>query len=138
MITFDLKCVNGHRFEGWFQSREAFDSQMEQAMIACPVCDAREVSKQPSKVAVRVSRNAPSQGPGTEKVEALAFFKELREFIDKNFEDLGPGFAKEALKIKAGEAPERAIRGTTTQLEEETLADEGVDFVKIGLPKYDA
>jgi hypothetical protein len=28
MIIFDLACQNGHRFEGWFQSREDFDSQL--------------------------------------------------------------------------------------------------------------
>jgi hypothetical protein len=31
MIIFDLACQHDHRFEGWFQSREDFDSQLAAA-----------------------------------------------------------------------------------------------------------
>ena len=29
MITYDLACEKGHRFEGWFRNREDFGAQLE-------------------------------------------------------------------------------------------------------------
>lgn len=146
MITFDLACEAGHRFEGWFVNREAFEAQREAKMIACPLCDSRAITKRPSAFAVISSRGeecaeAHAQAapkPGGERPPAQSFFRELTNFVNANFEDVGGTFADEAIKIKEGEAPARSIRGTTTPEEEEKLTEEGVEFFKVALPKYDA
>ena len=62
----------------------------------------------------------------------------LQEFVEQTFEDVGEKFADEARKIQSGEADSRSIRGTTTEADEEALREEGIDFLKIALPKYDA
>jgi hypothetical protein len=39
MIVFDLQCSQGHGFEGWFASGEAFERQLASDLVHCPVCD---------------------------------------------------------------------------------------------------
>lgn len=152
MITFELSCEQGHRFEGWFANREAFEEQLSQKLIACPLCDSHQIAKRPSPVAVHTSRHGdapaarPGAAPGREAHpqggdvgRALgATLRQIADFVEKQFEDVGGKFASEALRMKQGEIESRAIRGTTTPAEEESLREEGVDFVKIALPKYDA
>ena len=85
---------------------------------------------------------APQRGGGARGAprgpEAEPFFRGLSEFLERNFEDVGASFAREARRIDAGESEPRNIRGTTSAEEEETLREEGVEFFKVALPKYDA
>ncbi len=145
MITFDLACESEHRFEGWFRNGGDFDEQMSRGLVQCPLCGSRRISKRPSAVAVHVARRAgPSQGEAASPPAKAApstpeaFFRGLSEFLEKNFEDVGAAFAREARRIDAGESEPRNIRGTTSAEEEETLREEGVEFFKVALPKYDA
>ena len=59
----------------------------------------------------------------------------IHEYIDKNFEDVGSEFAKEALKMHWGEAEKRNIKGITTPQEEDILKKEKVPFFKIPIIK---
>lgn len=149
MITYELTCAGNHRFEGWFANREAFEEQMVDRRIRCPVCDSVEVRKLPSAVAVHVGRSSEGSRvrgdsrpaaakPVAAKPVVEGFFRALGEFVEKNFEDVGTAFAEEARKMHRGEGSSRSIRGSTTPTEEESLRDEGIDFLKIALPKYDA
>ena len=52
MIVFDLSCADGHRFEGWFASGEAFAVQRERGLVECPHCGSAEVAKAPMAPAV--------------------------------------------------------------------------------------
>jgi hypothetical protein len=137
MITFDLECDNGHRFEGWFKNREDFDAQFSGSAIACPLCESVKIIKLPSRAAVHVQKNPLPQNLQS-KVEALSYYRALGDFVEKNFEYVGEAFAEEAKKMKNEEAPARSIRGITTPAEEEELAEEGIEFFKVALPKYDA
>jgi hypothetical protein len=62
----------------------------------------------------------------------------VHDFVSRNFDDVGDQFAETALKIHRGEEGKRNIRGVTTEKEEETLREAGVDFVKIPVPKFDS
>lgn len=149
MITFDLSCDRSHRFEGWFRDREEFDRQLADGILCCPVCGSSRVEKRLSAVAVHVGRRSAPSEPRTSQPPSApagapspappkAFFHALAEFVEKHFEDVGPKFADEARKIDSGETEARNIRGTTTAEEEASLQEEGVEFLKIALPKYDA
>jgi hypothetical protein len=48
LIIYDLKCENGHKFEGWFRDRKAFEEQKTQRLIACPVCGSSNSDLLPS------------------------------------------------------------------------------------------
>lgn len=137
MIIYDLKCRDGHKFEGWFKDRGAFDQQRLQKLIACPVCGTEKTVLIPSSVAVR-GRDSRSAATTTGDGEPpLKILRALQEHIHKNFDNVGDKFAEIALRIHHGAEEGRNIRGTATGSEEETLREEGVQFIKIPLPKFD-
>ncbi|OHE25399.1 MAG: hypothetical protein A3J94_00890 [Syntrophus sp. RIFOXYC2_FULL_54_9] len=138
MIIYDLRCKDGHKFEGWFKDRGAFEKQKTDALIACPVCGNSDATVVPSSLAIM---GRESQSPGEEPkagLSPLKILREVRDYIHKNFDDVGDTFAEVALRIHRGEEDTRNIHGTTTQSEEETLRDEGIPFIKIPFPEFDA
>jgi hypothetical protein len=138
VIIYDLRCGDGHKFEGWFKDRGAFEEQKSNALIACPVCGKTDASLIPSSVAV-MGRDGRSSREKTEvEVSPQKILMEFQEYIHKNFDDVGDKFAEVALRIHHGEEDKRNIKGITTQSEEETLRDEGVRFIKLPLLKFDA
>ncbi|MBI5442663.1 MAG: DUF1178 family protein [Deltaproteobacteria bacterium] len=148
MIVFQLACENRHPFEGWFRNREDFEAQLAEGLLTCPVCGSTRITKELSPIAVHVGRRsgpkegtsapAPSGGGAPGPVTPQAFFKALATFVETHFEDVGGAFAQEARKIESGEAEARNIRGTTTPDEEDALREEGIEFLKVPIPKYDA
>ncbi|MCE5264680.1 MAG: DUF1178 family protein [Deltaproteobacteria bacterium] len=137
MIIYDLKCQNGHKFEGWFKDRGTFEEQAAGKIIACPVCGDTEAVLIPSSVAIMGRESRPAAAKPEAVPSPQKMIREFQEYIRKNFDDVGDKFAEVALRIHHGEEDSRSIRGTTTGSEEETLKEEGVQFIKIPLPKYD-
>lgn len=131
MIIYDLACERNHTFEGWFQDRASFERQREQQQIECPVCGSLAVEMVPSTVMIRGKQGQPPQG---EEHPPTAMLRMLHDFIDRNFDNVGKHFAETAIKIHRGEEPKRNIRGNTTEREEETLREEGIEFMKIPVP----
>ena len=132
MIAYDLQCVNGHAFEGWFEDSDAYQNQKKKGLIACPACNDTQVSRIPSTFAIK-SRSMPTDSSLQEK-NLKKMGKEVIKFVEKNFDDVGCDFAKEALKIHYGVEEPRNIRGVSTKEEEKMLKEEGIDFVKIPMP----
>jgi hypothetical protein len=138
VIIYDLRCENNHKFEGWFQDRSAYEGQKSQKLINCPVCGCSDVEMVPSSIAI-MARDIKSSGRGHNKELSLPkALKVFHEYIENNFDNVGDKFAEVALKIHRGEEEGRNIRGTTTESEEVTLKDEGVQFFKIPMPKFDS
>jgi hypothetical protein len=138
LIIYDLKCDKGHTFEGWFKDRQAWILQNSQKMVSCPVCNSTEVEIVPSSIAI-MGRNSRITGNIQEKdVSPVQALQVMRQYIDKNFEDVGNKFAEVALKMHYGEEEKRNIKGTTTPQEENNLKEEGVQFIKIPLLKMDS
>ena len=137
MIAFDLTCSNGHTFEGWFDNLESFEKQDAENMIICPLCNNTDIKKVLSPVAMRSSTRQDIK----KDIDSIDYGKlaaELVNYIQNEFEDLGPNFTKEALKIHYGASEARNIRGTATETEEKILKDEGVPFVKFPSAKKDS
>jgi hypothetical protein len=132
MIVFDLKCSNGHTFEGWFDDSRAFDKQKAKGMITCPVCEDTAVSKVPSTFAIKTSQIATDSSCVQEDLENIG--KKIADFVENNFEDVGCKFTTEALKMHYGVSELKNIRGTSTEKEEKILKDEGINFFKIPVP----
>jgi hypothetical protein len=133
VIIFDLQCENGHKFDGWFKDRQAFNEQNSQHLVICPVCNCPGVDIIPSSITIMGKDK--SEAKEISPVKALQMF---HQYINKNFEDVGNKFAEVALKIHYGEEEKRNIRGTTTPQEEDSLKEEGVSFIKIPIPKMDS
>ena len=60
--------------------------------------------------------------------------KQIVEYVENNFDNVGADFAEEALKMHYGVAEPRNIRGVSTPKEEETLKDQGINFFKFPVP----
>jgi hypothetical protein len=135
MIVYDLQCVNGHRFEGWFEDENAYKEQDRNDLIACPLCNVSAVSRIPSTFGIKSAAPVPANSPPVPTDSELAEFgRQMTEFIEKNFDNVGCDFTKEALKIHYGVEEPRNIRGTSTPDEEKVLKEEGIEFIKIPIP----
>lgn len=132
MIVYQLTCGQGHFFEGWFASAEAFDRQSASGQLQCPTCSTPEVRKLPSAPHVHTTG---SQGPAAprsgEAQRREALFDQLRNFILTNTEDVGRKFAEVARRIHYQEEEARNIRGVVTPDEAEELREEGVETLAI-------
>lgn len=140
MIIYDLCCDSQHRFEGWFRSAEDFDFQLERLLISCPQCESGTVRRVPSAVAISPPREKPNaSSPAASQVaaampagsQATALYRQLVNAMMAVSEDVGTAFAEEARRIHYNEAPERPIRGQTTDEEYESLQEEGIGIIRL-------
>jgi len=132
MIVYDLQCAAGHQFEGWFDGGDAYEEQRESGLIACPVCNDANVTKVPSTFAIK-GASSHNRG-GRYPADMDTFGRSVSAYLEKNFDDVGCDFAREALKIHFGVSDRKNIRGTSTKEEEKLLEKEGVPFFKVPLP----
>jgi hypothetical protein len=130
MIVYPLACAEGHHFEGWFASPDAYEKQAAAGQLQCPSCSSAEVHKLPSAPHVHTSGGeGPSSAirDGGAREEAIAA---LRQVI-LSTEDVGRQFAEIARRIHYKEEGSRNIRGQVTAEEAEELREEGVPAVTI-------
>ena len=130
MIAFDLICSKGHKFECWFKDAASYEEQKNAGILTCPYCNDAHVEKTLSSFAIKKSDEKRREG-----VTPLEALRLVHDYLDKNFEDVGHEFAKEALKIHYGMSEERNIKGQATPDQEKLLQEEGVKFLKVPLPK---
>lgn len=140
MIVFDLECVNGHTFEGWFDDRADLDRQQEEGLLQCPICESFTVVPKLSAVAIKTSSSPsmppqPHQAMQASQEAFLEFTEKVADFVEKNYENVGSSFAKEAMEMHYGAKEFKNIRGTTTKEEEKTLAKEGIPVLKVPIKK---
>ena len=136
MKVFDLVCDEGHRFEGWFASSDAYATQRDAHAVRCPLCESSDVHREPSAPRLNLaSTDAPPSAVAMPSAEtARRFFDHLREVVART-EDVGPRFAEEARRIHYDETPARAIRGTATDDEQNALRDEGIETIRLPLAR---
>ena len=141
MIIFDLTCNSDHRFEGWFQSQENFDRQLEEGLISCPVCGSIDIRRVPSAVHLGKAVSTPDHTQNLQMVtphgEVLAAYQKLLSAIVSSCEDVGKAFADEARKIHYLEAPQRSIRGEASSEEYESLREEGIEVLRFPVIRKD-
>ena len=59
MIKYQLHCDDGHDFEGWFPSSEAFEKQKKRGFVACAICGTNKVDRAIMAPAVARTDKAP-------------------------------------------------------------------------------
>lgn len=133
MIAYDLQCIEGHIFEGWFEDENGFITQQTKNLIACPVCSSTSVHRIPSTFSIKTSQSPSNLSISPSNIEKIG--KQIIDYVEKNFDDVGADFAKEALKMHYRVSEPRNIRGVSTKQEEETLKEEGIQFFKIPMPQ---
>jgi hypothetical protein len=138
MMVFDLECSKGHRFEGWFNNTESFEEQNEKKLVTCPVCGDGRIKKVISPVATFAFRPETEKCGESPSVDSHRVVHEIVEYINRSFENVGPDFAKEALKMHYGVKKKKNIRGSATEEEEKVLRQEKIEFFKIPFPKEES
>jgi hypothetical protein len=147
MKVLNLRCSNGHGFEGWFGSEDDFLDQNGRGLVECPMCADRVVTRLPSAPRLNLSgarEPAPpvqpkaKPGPATQGAPAAADLQALwmqvvRHAIE-NTDDVGERFAEEARRIHYGEAESRGIRGQATPEERHALLEEGIEVLALPIP----
>lgn len=152
MKVLNLRCANGHGFEGWFASDDDFMDQNGRGLLECPLCADKVVTRLPSAPRLNLSGarapdpeapkradanlanpTTPAQPPQPADLQA-AWLNAVRELLART-EDVGPRFAEEARRIHYGESPERGIRGQTSAEERAALRDEGIETFALPLPR---
>lgn len=134
MIQYALKCADGHSFDSWFKSAEAFDKLAAAGMVQCAVCGSDQVEKAMMTPRVRPGGKAaepapeaapqrPLSQPASPAEQAIA---ELRRKVEANSDYVGTNFASEARAMHLGEAPERPIYGEAKPEDARALIEEGV------------
>ncbi|HEX6377214.1 MAG TPA: DUF1178 family protein [Allosphingosinicella sp.] len=139
MIIFDLKCApQGHVFEAWFASSDAFAEQQGRGLVACPLCGSDQVAKAPMAPAVGAKANARSEASSptscSEAKARLAAGAALQQRLLAGSEAVGERFADEARAIHLGDAEARAIHGRATREEAAGLIDDGVPIAPLPFP----
>jgi hypothetical protein len=143
MKVLNLRCANGHCFEGWFGSDEDYMSQNGRSLVECPLCADKVISRLPSAPRLNLSgarepavaepvSPPPTQSPQPADLQA-AYLQAVRRLI-ANTEDVGDRFAEAARRIHYGEEPSRGIRGQATPQEREALREEGIETMSLPLP----
>lgn len=123
MIRYSLKCAEGHSFDSWFKSADAFEGLLTAGMVGCTTCGSQDVSKSLMAPAVAKETKRPLSTPSNPTEDAIT---KLRDEVEKNADYVGKDFATEARKIHDGDAPERNIWGETKPADAIKLIEDGI------------
>ncbi len=136
MIQYALKCSEGHSFDSWFQSAEAYDKLALAGLVTCAACGSTKVEKAIMTPRVQPARSAAAtpQAPAAEPAAKLGepasdmekAVAEVRKQIEQNSDYVGTDFASEARAMHVGDAPERSIYGEANLEDAKSLIDDGV------------
>lgn len=139
MIHYSLVCDRSHKFDGWFASASAYDSQKQRGLVTCPICLTTAVEK--AIMAPAVNRTDNETRAAGEKVSLSIGHPEhqklreammaLRDKVTSEADYVGDKFADEARKIHFKEVDARGIYGEATKEEVAALIEDGVDFMPL-------
>jgi hypothetical protein len=138
MKVLDLRCANGHGFEGWFGSEDDFLDQNGRGLVECPLCADHVITRLPSAPRLNLS-GAREPAPAPAKAEPAAadlqamWMQAVRHAIE-NTDDVGERFAEEARRIHYGETDARGIRGVASPQERQALHEEGIEVLSLPIP----
>jgi hypothetical protein len=136
MKVLNLQCAHGHGFEGWFASHDAFDTQLADGLVECPICGDTKITKLLTAPRLNLGSSRPAEAPAAAPANNSAearWLRAVREVLAQT-EDVGDRFADEARKMHYGEVKERGIRGQTTHEQAQSLIDEGIPVFSLPLP----
>jgi len=156
MIVFDLKCHIGHIFEAWFKSSRAYEAQLGEGTIECPVCGSNAVEK--AVMAPNVgkksnqSKSAGKPAPDHERLgyatlpeglqaELEGVLEKVRAHVEEHCEYVGDRFTREARSMHYGEKPARGIYGEASYEDSVELLEERIEVFPlpgIKKPRTDA
>lgn len=145
MIVFDLCCSPaGHRFEGWFANSQAFQEQVDRALVICPQCGSADVIKTVTAASLGRKANqvvsAPKRGlasggksnPAAQEIIAKMAAMQAQALRQSTW--VGDQFAAHSRAMHYGESDQTTIHGQATLAEASELVEEGIAVVPLPFP----
>jgi hypothetical protein len=131
MPKYNLLCTRDHEFEGWFASEKSYLDQKNKKLIACPICDNTGIRRAVMAPNVNLkSKKIQSKKSNTAFYNSRSTLQHLKTWVEKNCENVGDNFAKEARKASLGERDDH-IYGTASDKEIKELHKEGIGAIRI-------
>ncbi|MHA6722562.1 DUF1178 family protein [Sphingomonas sp. RS2018] len=136
MIVFDLRCSNGHVFEAWFGSSDAFETQRSGGLVVCAICGDADVAKavMAPNVAAKGNRGGDAPAPAAAMKAALAAIASAQAEALKTSTWVGPDFATRARAMHDGTVDHAPIHGQATRAEAKALVEDGVAVAPLIVP----
>jgi hypothetical protein len=150
MIRYALKCAQGHTFDSWFQSAEAYEALAGRGLVSCAICGSAEVKKalMSPGVAVGDAVAAPVASSAAEPPSAPAaprqpgplsapahpaeqVLRAIRKHLAENSTYVGKRFADEARAMHLGERDASAIHGEASVEDARALIEDGIEIAPL-------
>ena len=133
MIKYNLICDNEHEFESWFSDSLKFEKLKKKKLLECIYCSSKRIEKSIMSPMISNSNNLELSNNKFERefLKEKKRLKQIRKYIEKNYEYVGKNFSKKVREIYYDKKSKKTIYGTTTPQEREELAEEGIDLLSI-------
>ena len=133
MIKYNLICDNEHEFESWFSDSLKFEKLKKKKLLECIYCSSKKIEKSIMSPMISNSKTLdfPNNKFEREILKEKKRLKQIRKYIEKNYEYVGKNFSKKVREIYYDKKSKKTIYGTTTPKEREELAEEGIDLLSI-------
>ena len=133
MIKYNLICDNEHEFESWFSDSLKFEKLKKKKLLECIYCSSKKIEKSIMSPMISNSKklNFINNKFERELLKEKKRLKQIRKYIEKNYEYVGKNFSKKVREIYYDKKSKKTIYGTTTPKEREELAEEGIDLLSI-------
>ena len=133
MIKYNLICDNEHEFESWFSDSLKFEKLKKKKLLECIYCSSRKIEKSIMSPMISNSNNLdfPNNKFERELLKEKKRLKQIRKYIEENYEYVGKNFSKKVREIYYDKKSKKTIYGTTTPKEREELTEEGIDLLSI-------
>ena len=133
MIKYNLICDNEHEFESWFSDSLKFEKLKKKKLLECIFCSSKRIEKSIMSPMISNSNNLDFSNDKFERelLKEKKRLKQIRKYIEKNYEYVGKNFSKKVREIYYDKKSKKTIYGKTTPKEREELAEEGIDLLSI-------
>ena len=133
MIKYNLICDKDHEFESWFSDSLKFEKLKKKKLLECIYCSSKKIEKSIMSPMISNSKkfNFINNKFERELLKEKKRLKQIRKYIEKNYEYVGKNFSKKVREIYYDKKSKKTIYGTTTPKEREELAEEGIDLLSI-------
>ena len=133
MIKYNLICDNEHEFESWFSDSLKFEKLKKKKLLECIYCSSKKIEKSIMSPMISNSNNLdfPNNKFERELLKEKKRLKQIRKYIEENYEYVGKNFSKKVREIYYDKKSKKTIYGTTTPKEREELTEEGIDLLSI-------
>ena len=135
MIQYNLKCKCGKIFDSWFSSSSEFDLLSKKNLLKCIYCNSSAISKSvmAPNLTNKSNNNKSNKVSKKTKLEKdiTTQLMHIRKYIEKNCENVGKNFSREARNIHYDKKSSKGIYGKATPEETSELIEEGIDVATI-------